>query len=295
MPEYDQNTFIQSNTAGRGFAFLAVSTLSTPPAKADEPTRAVNSEGDKTIELPLSQTWTGNGRNETVAYTLSPANIAADSGISIDTGQAVANGWISWDIDGESEANPKSTIISGNSKKNIVFTWNKPGLYVLDLSTSAQDTEACKYDHSTFRIRVYVNTKSQFITVERLDAGGATSEGTKIGTIIFNHVYSGDDDGADSDGDSSRNKEPELPDNPTSTAQDNVNNNPNGTEISERGDQNNQGSKNDGDQGGISWGNLQTGDASNADLYAIVCVISFITVVAWMAKRNKYENKHNQN
>lgn len=279
-----------------GFLLLLVISVSiSRPAKADETTHTANSKDNKTIELPFSQTWTGNGGNKIVIYTLSPADIEADSGISVDTRQAVFAGWISWNIDGEIEVNPESITISGDNKKNIVFTWSKPGLYVFDLNTSAQDAKGYKYDHSTFRIRCYVNTKSQFITVERLDAGGGASEGSKIGTIMFSHTYLGDDSGTDSGGNSDSSKETEPPGNPIPTTQENANNNPNGTEISERGDQNSQRSNNDDDQGGISRGNLQTGDTSNADLYAIVCAISFITVVAWMAKRNKYANKHNQN
>lgn len=291
---------------------LAIIMLHVLPVQAAEPVHAVDGDettyASKTITLPFRQTWTGGGE-QTVTYTLTPLGATTvDPGYNLDTAEAVRKGWISWTVTDSGETNPGTITLDGSTGTGISYSWTKAGLYLFDLKVSTQDRTNYQYDHSTYRIRVYVRSATHFITVEKDPDDTTGTEGGKVSAIVYRHTYSsgdtpspnpggGDDGGSGGDGGNT------TPVTPTDPVTPNTVPNADGdgsTEISEGGDTgtlweeilkylseygnetdpNNPGSVSE--WGGLNHRNAWTGDDSNMTLYAFIAILAIITLAGWM-------------
>lgn len=293
---------------------LTVAMIFAIPASAAENdvTHAVDSSTSshaaRQITLPVSQTWSGGSGK--VTYTIKALGAMTDSGWSVDTASDVAAGNIAWTIEGTTGTNPGSFDLDGETKTGITYTWNRTGLYLFDLGVDATDGGRYTYDHTAYRIRVYVRNDNSFITVQNIGSDG------KVAEIVYRHSYSapsdsGDGGTTDGGGDNGGgNDTPSTPTTPTTprTPTDPTNNiDESGStsssdtgnvgldgviqdiiqSITEWGNTGNNNTNVDSDYagGGTNHSNSYTGDDSNMILYGSISILAIITLIVWFIKR----------
>lgn len=264
-----------------------------------------------TITLSWGQDWNISSTPD-AGYSLTPLGAWSESGYAFNTAQEVQDGNIAWTVSGVGGQNPTSLRLAGSTTSGITFTWQEAGLYLFDLGCTSGDGNGYTYDHTTYRIRLYVrsSTETAFITVQDLGAAGDGSNPAagKVASITYHHDYTAPDDGgsnggggdgSSNDGDGSDGGGGSSNTAATTAASEEVRyESDSGSagddpspweELIERitewggiGDENV-----DGDGGSGSHANQYTGDSSPMIVYGGVALLAAIVLVIWRIRRRR--------